>query len=84
MADEPKAFEEIKHTGHGDNPTRLETKQCQRCKFDVAENSLTDKIKSLSDKSKSVNASGAPVTFKMLTVVRGRFDDCIGWTIQWR
>jgi len=81
-----KAYEEIKHT-HKDKPTRLESKQCQRCRFDTAEQSLTDHLKNHSGKYKTRKVEGGPiieVDLVELEVVRGSFDDCIGWTCSWR
>ena len=87
MYQKPKAFEDIKHD-HDKNPTRLQEKTCQRCKFDTAEKSLVQHIKnhSLNDKIKAPRIGTkllVDVTFVKMIVVRGHLDDCIGWTKSW-
>lgn len=88
MSGKSKAFEEMKHN-HDKEPTRLESKQCERCRYDTAEESLTEKIKSLKDTetTKLFDRDGLPkgtAKFQNLHVLRGRFDDVMGWTISWR
>ena len=82
MMDKPKAFQEIKHS-HDGKPTRLESKQCDRCHFDIAEQSLIDKIKQLKPTDKTKDKAGKVYTFKEIRVHRGRFDDCVAWDIIW-
>ncbi len=86
MKDQPKAYEGIDHN-HTDNPTLIETKKCDRCKFDTAEQSLTDKMKAFSDttktKFKDANGVEKEATIKKLIVKRGKFDDCQGWVMLW-
>ena len=81
-----KAYQEIKHT-HENNPTPLQTKQCQRCHFDIAESSLEDYIKNHDGKeqTKMTTPSGQTLTkdFKKLQIIRGSLDDCIGWVSEW-
>lgn len=49
-----------------DNP------DCQHCKFDRAEKSIpVDEFE--------IKFKGVTQIIKEITVVRGRFDDCIGW-----
>lgn len=85
-----KAFEELKHKHPigADKPTRLDSMTCQRCKFDKAEDSLTDKIKNMkqTDTVRRKNSAGnmQTYTFKEMKVKRGRFDDCMGWVIIWQ
>lgn len=86
MGDKQKAFLEIEHS-HTGKPTSLQGRQCQRCHFDVAEQSLVDYIKNHTglEKTKSKNSAGVmeTYTFKELQVKRGSLDDCIGWIILW-
>ena len=87
MSAKPKAFEDIKHN-HDVNPSKLQRVECQRCHYDIAEQSLKDKIKSIKDgdKTKFPNLNGVitTYTFKELVVHRGRYDDCISWDILWQ
>ncbi len=88
MDGKEKAFEEIKHT-HLKEPTRLELKTCERCKYDTREKSLEDKKKSIkSDETKRTikpdGTAGPRVPLLKMTVARGRFDDVIGWFLEWR
>lgn len=76
-SDRPKAYQEIKHEHEG-KPTRLQEKKCQRCHFDVAENSLVDYIKNHTGLEKTDGK-----VFSKLKVVRGSLDDCIGWITLW-
>jgi len=61
---------------------------CEHCKYERAETSLKDIISSMkvTDKSDFPNATGGKVskTFKNMTVIRGRYDDVIGWCINWQ
>jgi len=86
VAPKNKAYQEVKHEHQGE-PTRLQLRTCQRCRFDTAEKSLDDKIKGMTgtETTKAKNPSGttATYTFKKLMVVRGRLDDCVGWTLTW-
>lgn len=87
MSGKPKAFEEIKHE-HVKAPTRLQSLQCERCRYDRAEESLLEKIDSLKDDevTKLFDSKGVPkgiAKFQNLHVLRGRLDDVIGWTISW-
>jgi len=60
---------------------------CLHCKIKKANDSLDEKIKSLGPTTKTtmIDASGAKslATIKSLQVHRGRYDDVIGWSIQW-
>jgi len=76
-----KAFQSIAHS-HEAEPTAIQAIQCDRCKFDVRESSLEEKLKELSKDSKHT-VRGITATIKKLTVVRGRYNDVIGWSIQW-
>lgn len=87
MDGKPKAFEEIKHI-HDGEPTRLELKTCERCKYDTSEKSLEDKKKSIKDDEttptwKPDGTPGPRASLKKMTVVRGKLDDCIGWAAEW-
>lgn len=85
----PKAFTEIKHMHEG-KPTRLESKRCVRCHYDVAEQSLVDYIK---DHDITEKIKGGQVgiqinqlkthTFSKMIVHRGSLDDCIAWDVIW-
>jgi len=64
MEKKPKRFEKL---GHTENHLK-----CQRCKIDVAENSIPKKeFKTMRNKKQ--------VTIKKITLVRGSLDDCQGW-----
>ena len=65
MEDESKRFEKIEHT--------VNHVQCQRCKFDIAEESIPKKEWIVKDDK------GKDVTVKEVTIVRGSLDDCQGW-----
>ncbi len=88
MKEKEKGFESISHL-HSENANRLETIKCDRCKYDRAEQSLKDKIASLTNSSKtsftnpSTGATGTK-TLKELRVIRGKFDDVIGWSMIWQ
>lgn len=81
MFEKSKAYEEIKHQHEG-KPTRLESKQCQRCKFDVAELSMVDFIKNLNVTKPFVDPDGSH-TFVKMVVHRGHLDDCVSWDTLW-
>jgi len=89
MDGKPKAYQEIKHS-HQDNPTRLQEKTCDRCKYDKTEKSLQEHIKNHTgkEKTKAVKPGSATIlkdyTFSQMKVHRGRFDDVIGWTTNWQ
>jgi len=80
---QPKAFELMQHENHKENPNRLEVKLCQRCRFDTAEKSLTDKIKELTPNSEIKDNKNKILKIKSLAVKRGNLDDCMGWRILW-
>lgn len=86
MFGKPKAFELLKH-GHSKTANILEKKICERCRYDVAEQSLADHIKNHKDadtiKSVDKNGNGVTGVFKNMIVIRGRFDDVIGWVKNW-
>jgi len=84
MDGKPKAYEEIKHQ-HTGEPTRLEGKTCQRCHYDVAEQSFVDYVKKHDDSETTTQRKSTHV-FKFLdiTVHRGRFDDVVAWDVQWQ
>jgi len=67
MVGKPKAFEEIQHN-HSTEPTALQMKKCERCHYDVAENSIPKKEFKQRNK-----------TITKITIFRGSLDDCIGW-----
>jgi len=62
--------------------------QCLHCKFDRAEQSLKDKIKDLNNNSKKnwkdINGISHTSTIQELKVLRGRYEDVIGWVISWQ
>lgn len=75
----------MKHS-HTKKPNRLQSRQCDRCKFDEREQSLEDKIKSMNDTDTTKNKVGGVTktySFQKLTVTRGHLDDVIGWNIFW-
>ena len=78
-----KAYEAMQHAHKSEKPTRLEIQQCERCKYDVGEKSLEDKIKSMKVEDE-ITVEKKIHKFKNLKVVRGRFDDVIGWGISWQ
>lgn len=87
MKGKSKAFEELTHSHEG-KPTRLQEKQCERCRYDVREVSLLEFIKTHSDKDthkdKMTPTSLTVVhNFVELKVFRGSLDDCIGWSTKW-
>lgn len=73
-------WKKIKH-----NPNSLE---CAHCKFDEAEKSLKDKIKSMSNtdtiKAKDTTGIEKTYTINKMIVKRGKYDDVLGWEIQWQ
>jgi len=79
-----KAYHSIDHDDHGDNPNRLQTLSCKRCKFNRAEKSLEDKIKDMNTSHTTKDQRGVNKMIKMLTVKRGKLDDCIGWIMEWQ
>jgi len=86
MKNKPKAFEEIEHI-HKKTPTRLQSKQCDRCKFDLRELSMEAKKEELETNTKTnmIKKDGSTVvkTIKNMKVHRGGFDDVIGWSLEW-
>lgn len=78
-----KAYETMKHSHKSEKPTRLEIQQCERCKYDTSEKSLEDKIKTM-ETTDQIKRKNRILKFKELRVVRGRFDDVIGWSISWQ
>lgn len=73
----PKFFETIEHD------SQLEkTRSCIRCKVDIAEKSMIEKRKTLSDNTKR-KINDVEYTLQKMTVHRGRLDDCIGWSFSW-
>lgn len=86
--DKPKAFEEIQHI-HKEDPTRLQSKECDRCRYDLRELSMQEKKESIKDNetTSTIKPDGTPgprASLRKMTVVRGRFDDVIGWALEWR
>jgi len=81
-----KAFQEIKHDHEGGG-TRLQKVRCERCHYDRAEQSLIDYIKGHSGKetmkAKDINGVMKTYVFKNISVARGRYDDCMGWSTGW-
>ena len=57
---------------------------CLHCKYNEREKSLKDKIKEMSDNETTKDEKGATHTIKSLTVSRGRYDDVIGWLMEWQ
>lgn len=82
MYGKSKIFELVSHDSHGEKPNPLEKKQCQRCRYDVAENSLLEKIKELSPND-TIKFENTTQKFSGLKVVRGNLDDCQGWLMEW-
>ena len=82
-----KAFLLLLHDEHGNNPNALQKKNCKRCHYDVAEQSLIDYIKDHkgNEKFSGEDATGKArvFVFQNLKVVRGSLDDCIGWNTSW-
>ena len=68
MKGKGKAYQEISHK-HNGSPSRLEMVQCERCRYDRAENSIP---------KKEFKHLGKTVT--KITIHRGRLDDCIWWS----
>jgi len=88
MDGKPKTFELMKHT-HEDNPNSLEKLSCEHCTFDNREKSLQEHIKSHTglEKIKSEKPGSLTLqsyTFKNMKVMRGKFDDVIGWSTTWQ
>jgi len=77
-----KAFEDMKHNSHSNNPNRLEQIECTRCTFDIREKSMDDKIKSMNG-NETTKSNGLTLTFKDIKIIRGKYDDVIGWTLIW-
>lgn len=74
LKDKPKIYQEFKH----DHATPEKKAECNRCKFDTAENSIPKKqfkVKS----SKKDGTPGIDLTVNKISIVRGRYGDCIGW-----
>lgn len=89
MSGKPKAFEEIEHSHKSEQPTRLEKVRCERCHYDIAEQSFIDIAKNTDSKIKTKVFDNKGVlintaTLKKIVAVRGRFDDCIGWNWIWQ
>jgi len=82
-----KAYTELTHA-HEKNPNRLQEKECLRCVFENTEKSMDDHCKSMNgtETTKSKNPAGniQTYTFKHITIVRGKFDDVIGWSTVWQ
>jgi len=70
-----KGFEEMTHN-HDLPPTRLQEIACQRCHYDKAENSIPKNQFTIKDEN------GNNITITEIKIIRGRFDDCIGWSYQ--
>lgn len=66
MEGKKKRFEDVAHTANHI--------QCIRCKIDIAEDSIPKK-------NFIVKYKGKPdKTITEITLMRGSFDDCIGWS----
>jgi len=75
-----KAFEEMKHS-HSKN-SRLEMVDCLRCQFNEREIECENLIDGLTGNEKSVS-DGNDLDLQSLKIVRGRFDDVMGFQWMW-
>lgn len=70
------------------DPNLEKTRDCPRCHYDERENSLNQKIESMTgtETISQQNPDGTTRTlaFSKLIVKRGKHDDCIGWDILWQ
>lgn len=75
-----KKFKQMKHK-HGDNPNGLEMVDCNRCKFEEREQSWEKHKK---DSPLTTKVNGVTKNLQSCKVIRGKYDDVIGWSTQWQ
>lgn|GEM_PF-4082000 len=78
----PKVFESINHT-HSENTNQLDIKNCTKCAFESREQWLENTLQK-QDANEKLNyfdpilKKSVTKTLTKITVIRGKFDDCIG------
>ena len=68
-------YKKIKHN--------VEAIICEHCNYEEREDSLKNIIKEMNDNDTTMS-KGVPKAFKVLKVIRGKYDDVIGWVIEWQ
>jgi len=71
---ESKLFESMTHTHSKGIPNDKRDPDCARCKAEFAESSIPKKDFQVKDHK------GKSITISEITLTRGRYDDCIGWS----
>lgn len=72
--DKPKIFDSMQHEhGHG-IPLDATDPDCLKCKFTIQEDSIPKKQFNITDRK------GTIIKITRITLHRGRFNDCIGWS----
>jgi len=80
----PMAYTSMAHSHRSKSPTRLQSKQCERCAYDRAEISWDVKLKSMNGKETTKDAGGRGQTLFGVEALRGRYDDMMGWVTIWQ
>lgn len=77
ITDTLKNEKDFKYKKFKHDPNNLE---CTHCQYEQREQSLKDNIKDSKDTDKLSDGR----QFKTMKVIRGRYDDVVGWVKKWQ
>lgn len=68
---------------HGENALPHEKVNCEKCKIDAAEKWAEDTLTKLEGNETTKDEDGNTKALQKIKVVRGKYDDCIGFEWHW-